>query len=172
MLLDVDKAQKIDARGLKPHQVHELAAAKMGRTSRTPPPQPTSRANGLQWRVSVCGTRSGSRRTMKRAVTGGGRRRRRRDDWSSAASNRVVAEAGGEDVPPHRLGEGSVRFGAGKGVSWAFCWACNACSLCFLVEIHPYIARQLREATMTSYRHPSVHNPTSTTTPKHPQTPP
>jgi hypothetical protein len=30
LLAEVDKATKIDARGLKPHQVHELAAAKMG----------------------------------------------------------------------------------------------------------------------------------------------
>ena len=30
LLADVDRTAKIDARGLKPHQVHELAAAKMG----------------------------------------------------------------------------------------------------------------------------------------------
>jgi hypothetical protein len=30
LLAEVDSSSRIDARGLKPHQVHELAAAKMG----------------------------------------------------------------------------------------------------------------------------------------------
>ncbi|KAF8245098.1 cwf21-domain-containing protein [Wilcoxina mikolae CBS 423.85] len=34
LLAEIDKATKIDARGLKPHQVHELAAAKMVESER------------------------------------------------------------------------------------------------------------------------------------------
>jgi hypothetical protein len=34
LLADIDKAVKVDARGLKPHQVHELAAAKMVESER------------------------------------------------------------------------------------------------------------------------------------------